>query len=163
MQALAINYVHGEAEVDNDGNLLRANVNGSVTITDIFGQENSIEVTADASFTDIGTSNAECPIGGAEQLLTPDYMKNNFGNEYMSVFFTVNQDGSINADSVTTKYPGEGMRKAPLTLRNELGTYSDVLTIEGSEAVVVVEESENGVEVELTVPDNESDEVVAED
>ena len=108
MKSLTVNYLHGEAEVDADGNLLYIDVGGSATLTDIFGETSEVEIRADARFSDIGASNFACPIPGAEQLLTPDYMKAHFGIEYyVGLYFTLNPDGSINADSVTTTYPGE--------------------------------------------------------
>jgi len=113
MQSLLIDYVRGEAEVDSDGNLLYLSVSAAATITDIFGTVNTVEITLSARFSDIGKSYVECPIPGAEQLLTPEFMKARFGSENMRVYFTLNEDGTINADSVTTTYPGElGMRLA---------------------------------------------------
>jgi len=107
MQSLVINYVHGEAEVDMDGNLLYIEANGTVTVTNIFGDVSVVEVKATARFSDIGTSNPACPIPGAEQLLTSDYVKERFGSRDMNVYFKLKEDGSIDADSVTTMYPGE--------------------------------------------------------
>lgn len=107
MQSLVIDYVHGEAEVDMDGNLLYISVTGTATAVDIFGAVKAIEVKAASRFYDIGTSNPACPIPGAELLLTPDYMNSHFGNPYIGVYFTLSDDGSINPESVTTTYPGE--------------------------------------------------------
>ena len=109
MKSITINYVHGEAEVDADGNLLSLDIGAAATLTDVFGTVNKVEIKITARFSDIGTSAPTCPIPGVEQLLTPEYMKAHFGNEwdYLSVYFTLNDDGSINANSVTTTYPGE--------------------------------------------------------
>ncbi|MCL2153593.1 MAG: hypothetical protein FWH57_11675, partial [Oscillospiraceae bacterium] len=86
MKNIEINYVHGEAEVDADGNLLSVEVTSAVTMTDIFGAVNKIELKFAAEFSDIGTSAPVCPISGVEQLLTPEYLKTNFGDEeYFSV------------------------------------------------------------------------------
>jgi len=105
MKSLAIKYIHGEADVDMDGNLLRVNLSGTCTVTDVFGRTSDVEVKASADFSDIGTSDPACPIPGAEQLLTPEFVYSLFGNESMSVYFTLNEDGSINEDSVTTTHP----------------------------------------------------------
>jgi hypothetical protein len=107
MKSLAINYLHGEAEVDANGDMLSFKADAKLTIVNIFGDTNVIELNAGMNFTDIGTSEAVCPIPGAEQLLTKNYMQNNFGSYYGYVYFTLNEDGSINASSVTTTYPGE--------------------------------------------------------
>ena len=107
MKSLVIDYIHGEAEIDADGNLLYIDLSGTVTVTSIFGDANTTDLKYTARFSDIGTSNPSCPIPGAEELLTPKYMKTNFGSENISVYFTLNSDGSINASSITTTYPGE--------------------------------------------------------
>ena len=107
MSNLTVDYVHGEAEIDPDGNLLSIDLNGAATLTDIFGDTLVVEIKANASFSDIGTSEPVCPVPGAEQLLTREYLKTHFGSENVNVFFKQNQDGSIDADSVTTTHPGE--------------------------------------------------------
>jgi len=109
MESLTINYLHGEAEVDADGNLLSFYINATATIVNIFGETDVLELSGNVSFTDIGTSSAVCPIPGAEELLTPAYITSNFGNNYNHgiVYFTLNEDGSIDANSVTTTYPGQ--------------------------------------------------------
>ena len=107
MKSLVINYVHGEAEVDKDGNLLSIEATATATSTDIFGEVSVIDVKANARFCDFGTSKPVCPIPGAEQILTAENLKGLFDSTYMHVFFTLNDDGSINADSITTMHPRE--------------------------------------------------------
>ena len=107
MQSLVINYVHGEAEIDMKGNLLSCNVSATATITDIFGEVSVLELKASARFSDIGTSNPVCHIPGATQLLTSQYLKERFGYDNMHVYFTLNEDGSINESSITTTHPGD--------------------------------------------------------
>ena len=111
MQSLVINYVRGEAEVDDSGNLLYAELSATATIVDVLGNTKVIEINGYLRFSDIGTSNPTCPIPGAELLLTPDYIETNYGNGYISLFFKTNDDGSIDIDSVTTAYPGETSNK----------------------------------------------------
>jgi len=107
MQSLVINYVRGVADVDSDGNLLYIDASGAVTATDIFGEVSFIEVRAEFSISNIGTSAPSCPIPGVEQLLTPEFVYSSFGSEWMNVYFKLNEDGSINEGSITTTYPGE--------------------------------------------------------
>jgi hypothetical protein len=108
LKDLTVNYLHGEAEIDADGNLLSVDFSGTATGIDIFDGVNTIEMNIYARFTDNGTSDPVCPMPGAEELLTPENMKARFGSSgYVGVYFTLNPDGSINADSITTKHPGE--------------------------------------------------------
>jgi hypothetical protein len=107
MRGLTINYVHGEAEVDANGDLLSVDVGGTAMVTNIFGDTHEVGVNFSAVFSDIGTSNPVSPIPGAEDLLTADHMKDLFGHDRMGVYFTLNDDGSINADSITTAHPAE--------------------------------------------------------
>ena len=110
MKSFVINYVHGEAEVDKDGNLLNIGISATATVTNIFGEVSEIDIKASIRFSDIGTSNPVCPIPGAEQLLTTDYMSERFGGYGMAIYFTLNEDGSIDADSITTTHPIEKLR-----------------------------------------------------
>ena len=143
MKSIVINYVNGEAEVDRDGNLLSVDVSAAVTVTSIFGDTDVIDFKASARFTDIGSSNPACPIPGAEQLLTADYVKTNFDSEYISVYFTLNDDGSIDEDSVTTTYPGEadfmkGGRPYPTSMVTEKQEIVQTYIIDGDEAGGVI-------------------------
>ena len=119
MKSLSISYVHGDAMVDPDGNLLSVDVNGSATITNIFGDILALDVNANLNITDIGTSNPVCPIPDAEQLLTLEYIRNRFDDKFMNyvnVFFTLNPDGTIDADSITTTHPSENREATSVTV-----------------------------------------------
>ena len=108
MSGLDVSYVHGEADVDASGNLRGVSVSGTATVTDIFGTRHNVEVSLRVEISDIGTSNAVCPIPGAEELLTEQYLDRNFGKAYGGMFyFKLLPDGSIDLSSVTTTYPGE--------------------------------------------------------
>ena len=134
IKSLSIQYVNGEAEIDGSGNIMRFGGEGVASVTNVLGESFSVEIDVSVRFTDIGTSNPDCPIPGAELLLTPSYMKANFGIENMGVYFTVNADGSIDAASVTTAYPGQYyMNNEPLFNYNV--------------------EDENGVNVMMIRPD----------
>jgi len=111
LKSLTINHLHGEAEVDSEGNLLSVDFYAKATAVNILGETNVFECDFEVRFSGIGATEAACPVPGAKQLLTPDYMKANFGGEYGVVYFTLNEDGSINAGSVTTTYPGETEKK----------------------------------------------------
>jgi len=107
MESLVVNYVHGKAEVDNKGNLLFIDVVGTATSTTIFGDVNVIEIKITSRFSDIGTSSPICPIPGVELLFTPDYTKLRFGYGNVSFYFMLNEQGTINMDSVTSTRPSE--------------------------------------------------------
>jgi len=107
MQSVVISFAHIEADVDMDGNLLYVKIGGVVTVTNIFGGISEIELNATARFSDIGTSDPTLPIPGANQLLTPRLMMTRFGSDDLNVYFKLNDDGSIDEESITTTYPGE--------------------------------------------------------
>jgi hypothetical protein len=107
MRSLAINNVRGEAQVDSDGNMLFLDIAGTATAVDIFGERLVIEVRFTLRISDIGTSNPDCPIPGAAAFFTPDNMRVLVGNSNVGVYFKLNEDGSINTDSVSTMHPDE--------------------------------------------------------
>ena len=107
MTSATLNYVHGEAEVDSNGNLSYINVSATIAVINIFGDAYDIDIEGCLLFTDIGSTNPECPIPGALQTFTRDFFIDSFGNEYVSVYFKQNPDGSIDMSSITTTYPGE--------------------------------------------------------
>jgi len=107
MKSVAIEYVTVYAKIDADGNLLHIDFSGKCVATNIFGDSNELEVKVSANFTDIGTSNPECIIKDASKTLTAEYAKKRFGKDYITVYFTLNDDGTIDVGSVTTMYPGE--------------------------------------------------------
>ncbi|MCL2045990.1 MAG: hypothetical protein FWG88_06355 [Oscillospiraceae bacterium] len=107
LSSLVIDYVHGEATIDSKGNLLSLGGNATITIVNIFDDSYTMEIDVSVAFTDIGTSNPEFPIPGAQTVLTYEYLKSLFGDEQYNyyVYFNLNDDGSINLDSLTTTYP----------------------------------------------------------
>lgn len=129
LKSLVINYIHGEVKVDAAGNLLSINADGRYTTTNILGNREVIEVIVTIDFSDIGTSNPSCPIPGARQLLTPEYVKSRFGSESVLVNFTQNEDGSINEMSITTTYP------------RGLGSHYEI-KVEGGVFLVLTEDDE---------------------
>jgi hypothetical protein len=107
---VTLNNITGDARVDAYGNLLDIEISATVTVEDVFGDTHVANIYFEMRFTDIGTSNPTSPIVGAEQILTYDYLRARFGtaqfSRWSSVFFTLNADGSINMDSLTTSWPG---------------------------------------------------------
>ena|GEM_PF-789440 len=112
IRSITFNRIHGDADIDANGNLLHVGVDVNMSIVNVFDEINILEFVLELDFTDIGTSKPESPIPGAVELLTPDFMQQRFGRrDGMTVHFTRNVDGSINVDSVTTTWPGDmGMR-----------------------------------------------------
>jgi len=107
IQSFVINRVTGEGTVDNDGNLLAFDVGGLFTATNILGQANEIEMNISLQFSDIGTSNPSNPIPGADEILSRRNLQAHLGHRTgsMMVFFTLNDDGTINEESITTMSP----------------------------------------------------------
>jgi len=107
-QSLTINRISGEADIDDQGNLIYVDVYASITIVNVFGDSNHIEFNATLNFSDIGTSVVQTPILGVAEVITPEFMESAFGRRYhLTVYFTRNADGSINEESITTTWPGE--------------------------------------------------------
>ena len=157
MKSLAITYVHGEATVDADGNLLSADVIGNAAMTDIFGTVNNIEIKLTIRYSEIGTSNPVCPIPGAEQLLTADYMQTHFADQFVGVYFTLNEDGSIDTASITTTHPGENeVALAADYAKNGLPAECGVESII---TITVAEENELDVDGDSETVENELDHV----
>ena len=108
------NRIHGDADVDADGNLLHLSGHIDMAVTNVFGDINTIEFIFELNFSDIGTSHQTSPIPGAVELLTPDFMEQQFNRRYgLTVYFTRNADGSINEDSITTTWPGQAPDTRP--------------------------------------------------
>ena len=107
IQSLTINRISGDADIDDQGNLIYVDIYVSVTVINVFGDSNDVEFTAAVSFSDIGTSVVQSPVPGVAELITREFMESQFGTVYnLSVYFTRNADGSINSESVTTTWPG---------------------------------------------------------
>jgi hypothetical protein len=110
MKSIALEYAHFEATVDADGNLTSLKAEGTARSVDIFGGVNIIEIKVNLKISDIGTTVAECPIPGAKDLLTLEWLGNKFGNElverWTTVYYMLGADGRVDPDSITLEYPG---------------------------------------------------------
>ena len=140
LRGLTINHVRGEAIVDADGNLLDIDVSGGITLTNIFGDVDRIDISFTTQFTDIGTSAPVSPIPGMEQILTSENMSARFGHFPSQIFFTLNSDGTINMDSLTTTHPIEADREAIAAGRVLLQEDVNSIIIDSRENVAVIRE-----------------------
>jgi hypothetical protein len=112
LKSIVFEYAHFEAVVDADGNLTSLKAEGTAKSIDTFGGVNTIEVTVNLKISDIGTTVAECPIPGAKELLTLDWLKTKLGDQWAeewwtAVYFKLGADGYIDQGSVTVEYPGQ--------------------------------------------------------
>ncbi len=97
LEKLRITYVHGDAQVDGDGNLIAISGEARASYTDIFGRERELEISAGIEITDIGTTEPVCPIPGVKELL--DEYRQERAN-YSNIRFKLSEDGTIDRDSV---------------------------------------------------------------
>ncbi|MCL2166525.1 MAG: hypothetical protein FWH49_04470 [Clostridiales bacterium] len=104
-KSLMIDSVRCEADVDKNGCLLSLDANATLAGVNILLETDVIEINVNMSCRDIGTSAPVCPVPGAEQLLTSEYIKKSFSEDRRIIYFTLNTDGSINADSITAANP----------------------------------------------------------
>ena len=152
LTSLVINQVIGDAQVDADGNLLYLNGRATFTAVNATGYEFELGVSLVMRISDIGTSNPDSPIPGAEAILTQDMLRERFGSDMrMTVFFRLNEDGTIDEDSITTTHPMESWSTPPRLSGFEMtGTSYAIVTLE--EEVILVEP--NHVQT-ITIADDE--------
>jgi len=116
-RSLTIDLIQGVADIDADGNLLYLNANATVTITNVFNDTYVLDIEGVVRLSDIGTSNPQIPIPGAEALFTAgslDYLlETRFPDILYNVrhrniiFFTLDDDGYVDQESFTmTRPPG---------------------------------------------------------
>lgn len=94
---LKLTYVHGDAQVDKDGNLIALSGEATLTYVDIFDRERELAVSAGIEITDIGATAPECPVSGVKELLD-EYKQDDAS--YSNVRFKLGEDGTIDRDSV---------------------------------------------------------------
>ena len=104
--SLTFDHISGEAKVDSMGNLLFINGNAQATIINVFGDANTFEFDLTMSFSEIGTATIDHPLTAAAILLTPEFIENEFGRRYVTLYFTLNEDGTMNRESLTDIWPG---------------------------------------------------------
>jgi len=106
MRSITIDRVQGHADIDENGNLLNINVLGTATTETIFGDTHVIEIEGTMNFTDIGTTMPESPFAGANEIFHEHF--NMLRERQMSnrqLFFTLDENGNINVDSITDQWP----------------------------------------------------------
>jgi len=106
IQNLTIDRINGTAEVDANGQLRNIFGHATITAENIFGEVNTLEADMRIIFTEIGTSRPRAPIADLYSVFTPGFTERLTGNIFGNVFFTLNDDGSVNQDSITDLWPG---------------------------------------------------------
>ena len=106
IRSLTFDHIGGEAEVDNMGNLLFINANAKATVVNVFGDINTFEFDITMRFSEIGTAVIDHPFAAATAFLTPEFIEDAFGRSHATLYFTLNEDGSVNRDSLTDIWPG---------------------------------------------------------
>jgi len=106
IRSFTFDHISGEAKVDAMGNLLFLSGNAQATIVNVFGDINTIEVDITLSFSEIGTAIIEHPLTAAAMLFTPEFFEYEFGRRYVTLYFTLNDDGTMNRESLTDIWPG---------------------------------------------------------
>jgi len=102
---VTIDRIQGHADINSDDIIVYMRGSVVMTIENMFGEVYTMEVGGHIRFTDIGTSVLESPIPGAVELFTASFVTGNFGHEGAQVFFMLNEDGTIDMDSLTTRWP----------------------------------------------------------
>ena len=129
LQSLNFNSIRGDADIDSAGNLLYLNAGANITAVNIFGDANNIEISMIFNFSDIGTSAPINPVPGASELLTHDFFEREFNRRYgHTIYFTRNEDGSINTESITAAWPGSHYRGGAQQEQAPVEEYTAVLT-----------------------------------
>jgi len=100
-----INGARGYIDLDYDGNLIRFSLESTVTLVNIFGWDHTLEVVANAQFSDFGTTDSGSPVRGAVEMFTPEFMELHLERPDGIIYFTRNAVGTINRDSITTENP----------------------------------------------------------
>ena len=107
IRSLSIDRIALVADIDSDGNLVYINGRAAATIENIFGDIHVVEGEVSVRFTYIGTTVPESPVIGAYELFTEAFFENKLGSRWnwSALYFTVDDDGNINYDSITTQRP----------------------------------------------------------
>jgi len=111
IRSLNFEHISAEAEVDTFGNLLSLDVYMKAVVETVFGDSKVVEIILEMNFLDIGAARIEHPLVAAAELLTVDFMEHEFGRRYVTLYFTRNDDGTMNRESLTDIWPGNFARE----------------------------------------------------
>ena len=106
MRGITIDRIQGHADIDSEGNLLYINVLGVATVETIFGDFHVLEIGGILRFTDIGTTMPVSPFVGAHEIFTEYFnMLRGQNMSHRQLFFTLDENGNIDVDSITYQWP----------------------------------------------------------
>ena len=105
IRELSIDRIQGMADIDTYGNLLYVNVLGIVTVQNIFGYTHVIEVEVTLRFYDIGTTIHTNPFTAAADVLKDAFNRWPNHQPRIILHFTLDEDGNIDAGSITSQRP----------------------------------------------------------
>lgn len=100
IKSLTVNRIFGEADIDANDNLTYLRAGVDVSAVNIFDQAFDIELEIILNWTDIGISNPQSPIPGLDEIFTPKFMLEMFGEQFISVTFELDQNGNIDMNSI---------------------------------------------------------------
>jgi len=110
MDAVRIDFVSGTANIGKDGYLSTLKGNLRIVLTSVFGDTYEIEFKIDLICEDMGTTEVVCPIPGIDEVFTDELFQSfspNYKDDdyyYFNLYFKLNADGTIDADSITKEY-----------------------------------------------------------
>jgi len=104
--SLNFDLISGVADIDSNGRILFLGFEVIVSAETIFGDTNVIGFNGEFTVSDKGTSVLPEVVMNAKNLFTPEFVNEIVGHRYSTVYFTMNEDGSINEDSITEMWPG---------------------------------------------------------
>jgi len=113
MRGITIDRIQGNADIDSNGNLLYINVLGIATIESIFGDTYVLELEGNLRFTEIGTTMPDSPFPGAYEIFRgfSGTQASQWSNRQF--FFTLDEDGNVDAGSITNQWPQWSMPEMP--------------------------------------------------
>lgn len=94
---LRLTYVHGDAQVDESGNLIALSGEVKLDYTDIYGSVRELCFQLGMEISDIGTTDPQCPIPGVQEALAE------FRGEeaaFSSIRFQLDESGAIDRDTI---------------------------------------------------------------
>ncbi|MDR1735455.1 MAG: hypothetical protein LBR85_01110 [Oscillospiraceae bacterium] len=108
MKNVRIDYVSGEARIDKSGNFVDGNFTVRFVGETVFDEVLETEFVLDCSVSGVGSTEPQCPIPGAQELFTEEFIKSvaerggadSFYYSDTTVYFDLLPDGSIDLDSV---------------------------------------------------------------